>query len=71
MNFWDVIYSKFSLPALRIPRALKQTRTNAKGPKKINMCKLEFFNKETKAELETFRNTVKNREALWKKIRPW
>lgn len=70
-NFWDVIYSKYSLPALKIPRTLKQTRTYAKVPQKLKLCKLEFSNKETKADLQTLRDTIRDREALWKNLRPW
>ncbi|KAG6356324.1 hypothetical protein INS49_015712 [Diaporthe citri] len=50
---------------------MKQNKTATKPPKKLMMCKPEFFNQETKGELETLRNTIKNREALWKNIRPW
>lgn len=71
MHFWNVIYSKYSLPALRIPRLLKQTRTFRKPSLKLIMSKLEFSNEETKDELQTLRQTVRSREALWKNLRPW
>lgn len=70
-DFWNVNYQKYKTKALKIPQVLKQTRQNKKKPSRLRPCRPQFHTKETRAELETLRDEVKNREAVWRNLRPW
>lgn len=70
INFWTVMFPKYSVRAFRIPQIARMKWSN-KLRGKLVRCGLRFAQQETEEELKIFGDLVRNREALWTKLRPW
>lgn len=70
--FWTILYAKYGVRVFRIPHVLKQKKSFHSPPSKPALIQSQYaVVEETKTELETLRGTFSNREALWRKLRPW
>lgn len=70
IDFWTIMFPKYSVRALRIPQIVRQKWSN-KLRGRLVRCGLRFAQQETEEELKILGDLVRNREALWTNLRPW
>lgn len=70
-EFWTVVYRKYGLRSCKIPHVLAQTRRDGRIPSRFKRCQRKYITDEARTELNLVREALRNRVAVWKRLRPW